>query len=84
VHAAEENHPVLGDPKYGGQAVRYGTQGGKRRTFYERLFEHMPRPALHAYRLGFEHPASGEHMTFEVDVPEDIQFVLERIRTVEG
>jgi len=84
VHAAEENHPVLGDPKYGGQAVRYGTQGGKRRTFYERLFERMPSPALHAYRLGFEHPASGEHMTFEVDVPEDMQFVLERIRTVEG
>jgi 23S rRNA pseudouridine1911/1915/1917 synthase len=84
VHAAEANHPVLGDPKYGGQAVRYGTQGGKRRRFYERLFEHMPRPALHAYQLGFTHPATGEHMAFSADPPEDMQHVLDRLRTVEG
>ncbi|PEN14634.1 pseudouridine synthase [Longibacter salinarum] len=84
VHADSQNHPVLGDPKYGGQAVRYGRQGGKRRTFYERLFEHMPRPALHAYQLGFKHPTSGEEMHFEEDMPEDMQFVLDRLRAVEG
>ena len=84
VHAEAKNHPILGDPTYGGQAVRYGRQGGKRKTFFERLFERMPRPALHAYRLGFEHPTTGERVQFDADVPEDMQYVLKRLRTVEG
>jgi len=84
VHAAARNHPVLGDPTYGGQAVRYGTQGGKRRTFFQRLFEHMPRPALHAYKLGFVHPTRGEPVAFTAEPPEDMTHVLQRLRTVEG
>lgn len=84
VHADAQNHPVLGDPRYGGQAVRYGTQGGKRKTFFQRLFDWMPRPALHAYRLGFEHPMTGERIQFDADPPEDMEYVLQRLRDVEG
>lgn len=84
VHAQHIHHPILGDPTYGGQAVRYGPAGGSRATFFERLFEAMPRPALHARSLGFEHPETGERVHFEVDMPEDMQHVLERLRSVEG
>ena len=83
VHAEHRHHPVLGDPKYGGQAVRYGQQGGKRKAFFRNLFDAMPRPALHAYRLGFEHPSTGEAMQFDADPPDDMQHVLRRLREVE-
>lgn len=69
VHATHQNHPVLGDPKYGGRSVRYGTQNQERRRFFDQVFESLPHPALHAYRLGFEHPTSGSSMHFEADPP---------------
>lgn len=83
VHASHRGHPVLGDPKYGGQTVRYGPQTGKRRRFFEKVFEAMPHPALHAYRLGFTHPTTGEDMHFEVDPPAEWRHVVERLRAIE-
>jgi len=84
VHAAEHGHPVLGDPKYGGDTVRSGTQSKTRRRFFDRLIEHLGRPALHAFRLGFEHPTTGAHPHFEADPPADMQDVRARLREVEG
>ena len=84
VHAQHAHHPVLGDPTYGGQSVRYGTQSGTRRRFFEHLFEAMPRPALHAQQLGFVHPETEEPLTFTADLPDDMQHVLNRLRKVEG
>lgn len=84
VHAKHIHHPLLGDLTYGGQSVRYGSQGRKRRRFYERLFERMPRQALHAYELGFTHPMTEKEMHFTADLPDDMQHVLDRLRTVEG
>lgn len=84
VHAAENNHPVLADPKYGGDTVRFGTQSGPRRRFFDRLCEHLGRPALHAVRLGFEHPTTGADLRFEREPPADFTDVLQRIREVDG
>lgn len=70
VHASHKNHPVLGDPKYGGQTIRYGTHTEDRRQFFDRIFQALPHPALHAYRLGFEHPITGSTMHFESEPPE--------------
>lgn len=81
VHTSHRNHPILGDPKYGGQTVRYGTQSESRRAFFEALFETLPHPALHAYRLGFTHPTSGETMHFEADPPDEWQRVHRRLRS---
>ena len=36
----------------------------------------LGRQALHAYRLGFVHPASGEQLTFESKLPADLQALL--------
>lgn len=82
VHASHQGNPILGDPKYGGQTVRYGSQTGERRRFFEKLFEAMPHPALHAYRLGFTHPTTGEEMQFDAEPPAEWRHVVERLRTL--
>jgi 23S rRNA pseudouridine1911/1915/1917 synthase len=84
VHARAQGHPLVGDPKYEGQRVRYGTQGGARRDFFEALFEVLPHPALHAYRLGFDHPTAEERLHFEADPPPAWRRVLRRLRREEG
>jgi len=84
VHAEHINHPILGDPTYGGQAIRYGPAVGSRKKFFDNLFAAMPRQALHAHTLGFVHPATGEEVRFSADPPEDLQYVLDRLRAVEG
>ena len=50
VHMASLNHPVLGDPVYGPKKSPYPVEGGQ---------------LLHAFRLGFVHPTTGENMLFE-------------------
>jgi len=84
VHARSRGHPLVGDPKYGGQRVRYGTQSDSRRAVFDRLFQTLPHPALHAYRLGFTHPTTGETMRFDADPPTAWQQVLRRLRDEEG
>ena len=84
VHASDRHHPLLGDPKYGGDTIRYGPQDGERHAFFDRLFEALPHPALHAYRLGFTHPTSGDVHHFEAAPPTDWQHVWERLREREG
>ena len=84
VHARHLGHPILGDPTYDGQPIRYGADTGKRRAFFRNLFAAMPRQALHAATLGFTHPTSGEALHFEAPLPDDMQHVLDRLRRVEG
>ncbi|MBQ9952614.1 MAG: RluA family pseudouridine synthase [Clostridia bacterium] len=52
VHMASTGHPVLGDPVYGPKKSPYAVSGGQ---------------LLHAYRIGFVHPVTGEEMIFEAD-----------------
>lgn len=52
VHMASLGHPVLGDPVYGPKRSPYPVEGGQ---------------LLHAYRLGFVHPTTGEKMLFEAE-----------------
>jgi 23S rRNA pseudouridine1911/1915/1917 synthase len=80
VHTSHQNHPLVGDPKYGGQTVRYGPQTSERRSAFDHLFETLPHPALHAYRLGFTHPTSGETLHFEAEPPAEWRHVHECLR----
>jgi 23S rRNA pseudouridine1911/1915/1917 synthase len=43
-----------------------------------------PRQALHAHTLGFEHPTTGAAVDFEAPLPDDMAWVVERVRAVEG
>ncbi|WP_235012145.1 RluA family pseudouridine synthase [Caballeronia catudaia] len=63
VHCAHAGHPLLGDPVYG--HVR-----GRRSV--TPLPNGFARQALHAWRLGLNHPATGKDVHWRADVPEDI------------
>ena len=63
VHLAAIGHPVAGDERYRGGGVR---AGGLR----------LDRPFLHAERLGFDHPATGERLTFTSPLPDDLAGAL--------
>ncbi len=67
VHLKASSHPLVGDPTYGEARWR-----GLPRQVQAPL-RRFPRPALHAWRLAFEHPASGAWTSFEAPVPEDLQ-----------
>ena len=60
VHLAAVGHPVVGDATYGGA----------------RSSLRSPRPLLHAARLGFVHPVTGDEMEFEAAVPSDMATII--------
>ncbi|MEM9996101.1 MAG: RluA family pseudouridine synthase [Bacteroidota bacterium] len=84
VHARHLGHPLFGDRTYDGDRIVYGTAVGSRAKFIANLFAALPRQALHAHTLGFEHPESGEAMDFKAPLPDDMAHVLARLRQVEG
>jgi len=81
VHMKHEGHPLFNDAKYGGDRILKGTVFTKYRQFVENTFAVMPRQALHARSLGFEHPVTGERMHFEADLPADFTAALDRWRS---
>ncbi|TKJ40472.1 RNA pseudouridine synthase [candidate division LCP-89 bacterium B3_LCP] len=81
IHMLHAGHPVLGDPQYGGRNRRLGPLTSAQRRFVAEIFEILPRQALHAAVLSFIHPATGETLRFESEFPEDIQQVLQLIRS---
>jgi len=58
VHMTSTGHPLLGDPLYGPKKMPYPVQGGQ---------------LLHAFRIGFVHPRTGEEMLFEA--PPEARFL---------
>ena len=80
VHLAWQGHPVLGDPVYGGDSVRYGPNTGTRKTMFKNIFTDIGRQCLHARVLGFVHPETGEWLHFESSVPDDMQSVIGKIQ----
>ncbi|NHI16655.1 RluA family pseudouridine synthase [Microbacterium excoecariae] len=67
VHMAAHRHPCVGDPLYGSDP-----------TLAERLG--LTRQWLHAHRLAFEHPATGERVEFVSPYPADLAHALELLR----
>lgn len=65
VHMASIGHPVLGDPVYGPKKSPWPVKGGQ---------------LLHAYRIGFEHPRTGERMLFEAEPEPRFTHWLEKLR----
>lgn len=80
VHFQMKNMPVFGDPTYGGTSVRYGPNTGSRKSMFHNLITGLGRQALHAKTLGFEHPKTGEQVSFDSELPDDFQHVLTMLR----
>ncbi len=78
VHMKHIGHPVFNDDLYDGNRIVKGTVYTKYKQFVDNCFKVMPRHALHAKSLGFEHPGSGERMHFDSALPDDFQAVLDK------
>lgn len=70
VHLQHLGHPLLGDPVYS-TADAHG-----RLQFLPWAGRLLKRPMLHAWRLGFSHPQTGEHLRFVLPPPKDFWRVL--------
>ncbi|RSK30267.1 RluA family pseudouridine synthase [Hymenobacter metallilatus] len=75
-HMKHIGHPLFGDATYGGDKIVYGQRTGAYKAFAEKMLELMPRQALHAKSLGFEHPTTRELLHFEAELPADFEAVL--------
>jgi 23S rRNA pseudouridine1911/1915/1917 synthase len=76
VHFAHRRHALVGDPVYGGRLALPKAAGDK----VIQVLRGFKRQALHASRLEFVHPASGEALSFSVPVPDDFANLLDALR----
>lgn len=67
VHMSAQGHPCVGDPLYGSDPKLAAALD-------------LERQWLHAVRLGFLHPSTGEYVEFESEYPTDLATALERLR----
>ena len=80
VHMKHIGHTLFNDERYGGERILKGTSFTKYKQFVDNCFKVLPRQALHAKTLGFEHPKTKEWMSFNSPVPQDIEACVERWR----
>ncbi|MGB8490457.1 MAG: RluA family pseudouridine synthase [Bacteroidales bacterium] len=80
VHFAYTKHPLFNDPEYGGDHILKGTTFSKYQQFVRNCFNILPRQALHAKSLEFEHPVTGKRLLFDSDLPADMQEVIDKWR----
>lgn len=70
VHFSHFRHPLVGDPLYGADPKLASRLG-------------LDRQWLHAKRLSFQHPISGEVVQFESEYPADLELALHKLREVD-
>ena len=88
IHFQSIGYPLAVDALYGrrqgfflsevkGKKYKSGKYSGEEKPL-------MSRTSLHAYRLRFDHPVSGERLEFEAPLPKDFNAVLNQLRKLEG
>ncbi|HIB46673.1 MAG TPA: RluA family pseudouridine synthase [Flavobacteriaceae bacterium] len=80
VHLKHIGHTLFNDERYGGEKILKGTSFSKYKQFVENCFKILPRQALHARTLGFEHPTTGKFLKFEAPIPNDIEACIDKWR----
>nr|WP_294936457.1 RluA family pseudouridine synthase [uncultured Flavobacterium sp.] len=80
VHMKHIGHTLFNDERYGGHLILKGTTFTKYKQFIDNCFKTLPRQALHAKTLGFEHPTTKEFMRFDTEMPNDIKECIEKWR----
>jgi 23S rRNA pseudouridine1911/1915/1917 synthase len=80
VHFSHIKHPLFNDEEYGGDQILKGTTFTKYQQFIKNCFKILPRQALHAKSLAFNHPVTGKRLSFDSDLPDDMMQVIEKWR----
>jgi len=78
VHMKHIGHTLFNDERYGGNLILKGTTFTKFKQFVDNCFKILPRQALHAKTLGFEHPKTGEFLSFDAPIPKDMEDCIEK------
>jgi len=80
VHLSYIKHPLFNDDEYGGDRILKGTTFTKYQQFVKNCFKMLPRQALHASSLAFDHPVTGKRLSFSSPLPDDMNNVIEKWR----
>ena len=79
-HFKHIGHPLFNDAEYGGDVILKGTTFTKYKQFVQNCFKTCPRQALHAKSLEFKHPKTNSLVSFNSDLPDDMQMLVEKWR----
>ena len=77
-HMKHIGNPIFNDQRYGGDKILKGTIFNKYKQFVENCFKLLPRQALHAKTLSFNHPRTSERLAFETELPNDFKSCFEK------
>ncbi|MFK5947984.1 MAG: 23S rRNA pseudouridine(1911/1915/1917) synthase RluD [Methylococcales bacterium] len=77
VHMAYIGYPLVGDPVYGGRFQMPANCSEE----LELILRAFKRQALHATKLGLQHPETNEYCEWELDMPEDMVNLIKAIET---
>jgi 23S rRNA pseudouridine1911/1915/1917 synthase len=82
VHCSTMDHPIVGDPVYRPRRLIKNLNNKAERLPANLidLLKAIPRQLLHAWRLGFIHPRTGERLSFESPLPPDMTGLMEKLR----
>jgi 23S rRNA pseudouridine1911/1915/1917 synthase len=84
VHLAHVHRPVVGDEAYGGVKRSFAEVPPHYRRQAERFAKLADRQALHARALAFEHPATGDRLSFVSPLHDDMAGLLSAMRFPDG
>tara|TARA_B100001248_G_scaffold261532_1_gene253028 strand:+ start:3864 stop:4871 length:1008 start_codon:yes stop_codon:yes gene_type:complete len=77
-HFKHLGHPIFNDVDYGGDVILKGTTFNKYKQFVQNCFKVCDRQALHAKSLAFQHPTTGNFVSFDSDLPKDMQQLIDK------
>ena len=77
-HMKHIGNPIFNDQRYGGDKILKGTIFNKYKQFVDNCFKLLPRQALHAKTLSFDHPMTNERLAFETELPNDFKSCFEK------
>ena len=77
-HFKHLGYPIFNDVDYGGDVILKGTTFNKYKQFVQNCFKVCDRQALHAKSLAFQHPTTGNFVSFDSDLPKDMQQLIDK------
>ena len=85
VHCSALHHPIVGDKVYGPRKPEKIIVGDRPQSDkILQILKSVKRQMLHAWRLRFHHPHTGETVSFESPLPEDMALFIEKIRSLDS
>ena len=82
IHMKSIGHPLFNDPEYGGDRILKGQSTTNYKRFVENAFALIPGQALHARSIGFIHPTTKKEISFEINIPEGFEKIIDKFEKI--